>query len=131
MSGNKILKFYVQPSSRCDGSQDHLIPAGAVPLTEAEERALFNPPLNAEQLVERIRTAVQSHIDETARQRLYDNGNSLASYAASTNASWAAEAQAFVGWRDAVWAQVYALWADPPEPWPTPEGVIADLPVIS
>ncbi|MFC0280316.1 hypothetical protein ACFOHK_08155 [Falsigemmobacter intermedius] len=87
--------------------------------------------LTAEQLVEQIRVSVQAHVDATARERLYDNGNSLASYVASTNPQWAAEAQAFVAWRDAVWMQVYDLWASPPEPWPTPVGVIADLPAIN
>lgn len=31
---------------------------------------------------------------------------------------------------DAVWAQVYAMWASPPDPVPTPEEVVAGLPVI-
>lgn len=59
-------------------------------------------------LVETFRAAIQSHVDETARSRNYDGGNSLASYVASTNSGWAAEAQAFVAWRDAVWLYAYA-----------------------
>lgn len=58
--------------------------------------------------VEAFRSAIQSHVDETARSRNYDHGNALASYVASTNAIWQAEAQAFVGWRDAVWLHAYA-----------------------
>lgn len=105
-------------------------------ITDASQRWVdgelmpWQPALTAEQLVEQIRAAVQAHVDTIARERLYDNGNSLASYVASTNPKWAAEAQAFVAWRDAVWAQVYSLWAAPPDPWPTPEAVIADLPAI-
>lgn len=51
--------------------------------------------------------AIQAHIEETARARGYRDAVTLASYVASTIASWAAEAQAFVAWRDAVWLYVY------------------------
>ena len=57
--------------------------------------------------VESFRSAIQSHVDATARSRNYDGGNALASYVASTNPQWAAEAQAFVAWRDAVWLYAY------------------------
>ena len=76
------------------------------------------------------KAAVQVHLDAAAQSRLYTDGNSLATYAASSNPQWAAEAQAFVAWRDAVWAQVYAMWASPPDPVPTPAEVVAGLPVI-
>lgn len=81
--------------------------------------------------VEDYRLAVQSHIDATARARLYDSGVSLASYAVDPNPQWAAEAAAFVAWRSAVWQQVYALWDDPPDPLPTPAELIALLPEIT
>lgn len=58
--------------------------------------------------VDGFRLAIQKHVDETAQARRYDSGNSLASYVASTNDAWAAEAQAFVAWRDAVWVHAYA-----------------------
>ncbi len=80
--------------------------------------------------VEDYKAAVQAHLDAAARSKLYTDGNSLATYTASTNPQWAAEAQAFVAWRDAVWQQVYGLWASPPEPVPSPEEVVAGLPVI-
>jgi hypothetical protein len=38
---------------------------------------------------------------------MFRDGVTLASYVASTNPQWAAEAQAFVAWRDAVWAYSY------------------------
>jgi hypothetical protein len=59
-------------------------------------------------LTDTFRLAIQRHVDETAQARRYDSGNSLASYVASTNQAWAAEAQAFVAWRDAVWVHAYA-----------------------
>ena len=80
--------------------------------------------------IDDYRAAVQVHLDAAAQSRLYTDGNSLATYAASTNPQWAAEAQAFVAWRDAVWAQVYGMWASPPDPVPSPEEVVAGLPLI-
>lgn len=80
--------------------------------------------------IEDYRRAVQSHLDAAAQSRLYTDGNSLATYTASTNAQWAAEAVTFVAWRDAIWAQVYALWDAPPDPLPTPAEVVAGLPEI-
>lgn len=53
------------------------------------------------------RSAIQNLIDSHAQSRRYDSGNSLATYVASSNPVWAAEAQAFVIWRDAVWAYAY------------------------
>lgn len=65
-------------------------------------------PPTPEQVIEGFRAAIQAHVDATAISRLYDSGNSLATYVASTNPQWAAEAAAFVAWRDAVWAYAYA-----------------------
>lgn len=65
-------------------------------------------PPTEEQIIASFRLAIQGHVDGTARSRNYDSGTSLASYVASTNPAWAAEAQAFVAWRDAVWTYAYA-----------------------
>jgi|GEM_PF-5980116 len=51
--------------------------------------------------------AIQALIDATARERQYDSGVSCASYVNSTVQQWAAEAAAFVAWRDAVWAHAF------------------------
>lgn len=55
-------------------------------------------------IVAQYRAAIQSMIDQTASERQYYDGNSLASYVNSTVPEWAAEAQAFIVWRDRVWA---------------------------
>lgn len=60
-------------------------------------------PLTAAQ----FQRAIEVHVDAVAAQRGYSSAVSLASYVASTIPLWQAEAQAFVAWRDAVWA--YAL----------------------
>lgn len=57
--------------------------------------------------IKRFSKAVQSHIDATAKQRNYDDGASIASYASSSIPDWAAEALVFVAWRDEVWAYAY------------------------
>ena len=84
-------------------------------------------------LIEAYRLAIQSHVDQVAQSRRYDGGNSLASYVASTNAQWAAEAVAFVAWRDAVWTYSYAeldkVLAEEREQ-PTIEDFLGELPVI-
>lgn len=57
--------------------------------------------------LEDYETAIQAVIDATAREKLFRDGVTLASYTASTNPQWAAEAIAFVAWRDGVWAYAY------------------------
>lgn len=84
-------------------------------------------------LIDQFRIAIQQHVDQTAKGRRYDNGVSLASYVASGNPEWAAEAQAFVQWRDAVWTYAYAeldkvLAAEREQP--SVEEFIGELPVI-
>jgi opacity protein-like surface antigen len=78
--------------------------------------------------------AIQAHVDTTARGKLYADGVSCASYATSTVAQWAAEAAAFVAWRDQVWAyaynQLYAV-AQGQRTQPTIAALIAELPAIT
>lgn len=50
--------------------------------------------------------AVQQMVEDTATSRGYHDAVTLASYTVSTNPAWAAEAAAFVAWRDYVWARV-------------------------
>lgn len=59
-------------------------------------------------LARRFRAAIQDHVDAVARSRDYDSDVSLASYAASGNPAWAADAATFVAWRDVVWAGAHA-----------------------
>jgi hypothetical protein len=53
------------------------------------------------------RRAIQAMVDANAQERNYDSGITCASYVVSTNPVWAAEAQAFVAWRDAVWNHAF------------------------
>lgn len=74
------------------------------------------------------------HVDAVARSRHYDGGNSLASYTPGTNPAWAAEATAFVAWRDAVWVYAHAELDKAmtgQRPVPTVEAFVAELPTIA
>lgn len=51
--------------------------------------------------------AVQAHIDGTAKAREFNDGVTAATYLTSTVARWKADAEAFVAWRDQVWAYSY------------------------
>ncbi|MBA4797010.1 MAG: hypothetical protein H2043_06380 [Rhizobiales bacterium] len=107
-----MSKYYVDPNGRYLGGFD-----GAEP--EHSSLEVPYPPDDARQIwegkawlavplgVEDFESAVQAHIDNTAQSKLFRDGVTLASYTASTNPQWSAEALAFVSWRDAVWS--YAL----------------------
>lgn len=98
-------------------------------LAEAMGPVAYVPPDPAP-TVDDYRAAIVAHLDAVAQSRNYDSQLHLAVHATSTNAQWAAEAAAFIAWKDAVWQQVHALWASPPDPVPSPEEVVAGLPVI-
>ena len=77
--------------------------------------------------------AIQAMVDATAKEKLFRDGVTLASYTASTNPQWAAEAIAFVAWRDGVWAYSYAELAKVQageREQPTPEEFLTELPAI-
>jgi hypothetical protein len=63
-----------------------------------------------ERLKRSYQAAVEAHVEATARARNYMSAVSCASYAASTNAVWRAEAAAFIAWRDRVWESVFAAF---------------------
>lgn len=80
-----------------------------------------------------LQAFVQAHLDATAHTRNYDGILSLASYVNSTNPVFAAEGQAGLTWRDAVWAKCYEVLADVmagTASVPTQEELIAVLPAI-
>lgn len=60
-----------------------------------------------EDIVQEIKDRIQLLLDDTARQKNYDNGVSLASYANSTIDSFKQEALSFIQWRDTVWNKCY------------------------
>lgn len=78
-------------------------------------------------------TAIQSMLDAKARERNYDGILSACTYATSTFPKFAAEGQACVAWRDAVWSQCYAILGAVQagqRAQPTIEQVIAEMPAL-
>ena len=78
--------------------------------------------------------SIQAHVDATAALKGYDSGASCAGYATSSVAGWAAEAAAFIAWRDAVWLYVYQQLADVEagqRAQPAPAELVAELPAIT
>lgn len=82
---------------------------------------------------EEYEAAIEVHLDQVARSRQFRDGLMLASYKESTNSQWAAEAKAFVGWRDQVWTfafrEMKRIEAGEREP-PTVSKFLEELPVI-
>lgn len=78
----------------------------AIEMTEEEVNAL-HASMQQPPTVGSYESALQELVDQTAREKQFRDGVTMASYVASTNPQWAAEAQAFVGWRDRVWSYVY------------------------
>lgn len=78
--------------------------------------------------------ALEAHVEAVAAQRSYSSAVSLASYVASTVPLWKAEAEAFVAWRDQVWAYALAELAKAVEgkrSVPALAAFIAELPAIT
>lgn len=57
------------------------------------------------------KAAFDAHLDAVAQQRQYDNRLTVPAYLGSTNPQWAAEAVAYIAWRDAALAYMFAKLA--------------------
>lgn len=66
------------------------------------------PDLTPAPTLQDYQAAVQETVDEAARSMLFNDGVTMASYVASTVGPWAAQAQAFISWRDNVWQYAYS-----------------------
>lgn len=65
------------------------------------------PQLELNKRVKYFTTYLQKVIDNKAKEKGYNDGNSCVSYKNSTIEQWANEARTFLVWRDQVWA--YAI----------------------
>ncbi|WP_421581143.1 hypothetical protein [Shinella sp. M31] len=78
--------------------------------------------------------AIQAVVDAKPRERAFRDGVTLASYALSTIPAWQAQAQAFIAWRDQVWAFTYVELAKVQageRARPTVEAFVAELPTLT
>lgn len=62
---------------------------------------------SSDEIKQEFNAALQIHLDNVAKTKLYESSLHCASYAASTNQFWSAESQAFISWRDAVWSYAF------------------------
>lgn len=76
----------------------------AEPVNEAQEYAAA--------VIESARQLIDGHVEAYARSKGYNDAASFASYVSSGVPQWAAEAKAFVAWRDAVWVTAYSKMAE-------------------
>lgn len=72
-------------------------------------------------------------LDTTAQSKQYGNAVSCASYVSSTNPQWAAEAAAFIAWRDAVFVYAINIQTEVQQGAPIPsfEAFVAGIPQIA
>ena len=101
---------------------------------DAQGAVTLDPVKRAEIAMKLFEDAIEAHIDNVAREKGYRDATRLASYTVSTRPEWAAEAQAFVEWRDDVWLHAFGeldlvMAGDRAEP--TIEDFIAELPEIA
>lgn len=91
-------------------------------------------PPTPEQIMAELTAEVQSWLDGKARERNYDGILSLCTYATDPDPVFAAEGQAGITWRSAVWRTCYQILAEvmaEDRPVPTREELLAELPDIT
>jgi len=104
------------------------------PLTPEEIEEIQTPLPPPVPTIADYENAIQNLVDDTARERQFRDGVTLASYTASTKQKWAAEAQAFVAWRDDVWFYAYGQLAKVQagqRPQPTVEQFLTEIAPIA
>jgi|GEM_PF-2441115 hypothetical protein len=77
--------------------------------------------------------AVQAHMDAVVAERGYGSILAATSYASSSIAQWAEEAEAAIAWRDAVWVACYDVIAAVragTRSIPSKDELVAELPVM-
>lgn len=107
---------------------------GAREATQEEINNHLNPQKSQEEQQKALTNAVQSHMDEVAQTKGYDNLLSAVTYAEELAVPiFQAEGIAFRAWRSAVWAYCYAQLAavlNGERETPTVEDLIAELPPL-
>lgn len=111
-----------------EGFDLKLKPLGYIFIEEVTDVDIAN---TEESITNNLTAAIQKYMDNVAKEKSYDGILSACTYATSTNPTFAAEGQACVAWRDAVWAYCYQVMADVQagaRAIPTKEELIAELP---
>jgi hypothetical protein len=101
---------------------------------EMQDGVNQDDPVDPDELLSTYMAAVNEYVEMAALSRQYSSAAHLATYVTSTNPDWAAEAAAFVSWRDAVWLAALPALNSAQENGEAPEELslfIASLPTIS
>ena len=112
------MKHYINSTNQIfayeeDGSQDHLISADLVELTVEDLASHLAPkPLSLQQQIANAKDAIQSSLDNFAKEKDYDSIISACSYAISSTSAQAAEGQHCSDLRDLTWRQFYLILAE-------------------
>ena len=124
-----VVYDQLKPSITAHHAQygETLVPVAALTNTGTEDDPVWEA---VEPSLEVLRAAIDRHVEEQAHALEYNSAAHLASYVASSVPEWAAEAQAFVAWRDQVWQEAIAMLADAEASGevPSAEDVTAALP---
>lgn len=117
---------------RADGSQDHVIKPGLIPLTAEEVEAHTNPPVDELKLAEtQAILIVQTLLDTKAQTYGYDDIKSAVTYADEPSViKFQLEGIAFREWRSLCWDYCYSLLDEVKQTGviPTPEEFKEGLP---
>lgn len=114
-----------------DGIEFPFTTLGHSTIVEASDGYTAPPPIPT---IKDYTDSVQAHLDSTAQTHNYDGILSACSYAGSSVPKFAAEGQACVLWRDAVWASCYTILDQvqtDQRPAPTIPELLGSLPVMN
>ena len=134
--GQVFIDDYPQEASLwCNDETERCYIKEIDPLPNGQRRfKIFesDPPVETPELKQaRFEEAIQNALDAFARTKGYDNIASACSYANSTNATYAAEAEYCIDLRDRTWQAWYAILADGMPSYEEEEDIIADLPIAT
>lgn len=133
------MQYYKDTDSKVhfldDASFSHLLPNGCIEITEAEAIELQKPPPETpEQVIARLESAIDQHLDFVAKSHRYESIRTMVTYATSEHPTFGAEGRAAVKFRDACYAYGIQVIADvqaEQRTIPTEEELIAELPLIT
>lgn len=115
-----------------DNAVESILPAGCTEITEAEATAILNPPPTDAEIMARLESAVDAHINAVAQAKGYDSRVTCALRAGYVN-PWQAEGAVFGAWMDDCYTYCYQVLADVQNEVrtiPTEAELIAELPVM-
>lgn len=130
-SNNNIYAY------EADGSQDAYILPNLVAITEEEADAIRNPPPppeTPEQIIARLESAIDSHLDTIAHSYRYESIRTMVTYAFSDHPTFGAEGRAAVKWRDACYQRGIEVLGEverEERAIPTEAELIDELPLIT